>query len=540
MIQFPRWKTLAILAACLASILLAIPNFFAKEQVASWPRFFPHKQVALGLDLRGGAHLLYEMKVEDIRQDWLKTVREDARKRLLDAKLGYQSRPAIVGDSIQVRPNKPEDLEPSLKALRAMIGQIGAGMFGVGGGPDLEVTSDSTGLIKITPTPAALTERLNSAMNAAVETVRRRVDPDGTTEPVIIRQGRDRILVQVPGVEDTSVLKKRIGDTALLTFHLVHPTMTAEEARTGRVPQGYRLAPSSERDGQFYLLDERAIVRGDDLVDAQPGFDQRTNQPVISFRFNQSGARAFGKTTQENVHRPFAIVLDGKVISAPVIQEPILGGTGQISGQFTVETANNLAIQLRSGALPATLTIIEERAIGPSLGADSVEAGKFASIVGAIATIIMTITAYGTFGIFAVFALIMNGIMVLAIMTVMGSTLTLPGIAGLVLTVGMAVDANVLIYERIREEIRSGKNAVAAIEMGFHRALGTIWDSQLTTLAAAIIMFWLGSGPIRGFAVTLSIGIFTSIFSAIFVTRLLVALWLRNARAKSKTIEVPI
>jgi preprotein translocase subunit SecD len=282
------------------------------------------------------------------------------------------------------------------------------------------------------------------------------------------------------------------------------------------------------------------VVPGENLVDAQPGFDQRTNEPIISFRFDQSGARRFGRFTQDNVGRPFAIVLDDKVLSAPVIREPILGGSGQISGSFTVESANTLAVQLRSGALPVKLTIVEERTVGPSLGADSVAAGKLAALVGGVATIAFMTIAYGTFGIFAVLALIMNGMMVIALMSAIGTTLTLPGIAGLVLTVGMAVDANVIIYERIREEIRAGKSAVSAIDAGFSRAITTILDSQLTTFAAAVIMFWLGSGPIRGFAVTLSIGIFTSIFTAITVTRLLVALWLRGERAKPGRIEVPI
>jgi preprotein translocase subunit SecD len=282
------------------------------------------------------------------------------------------------------------------------------------------------------------------------------------------------------------------------------------------------------------------VVPGDELGGSRPGFDQRTNEPIITFRFNQAGARRFGRFTQEHVNRPFAIVLDDKVLSAPVIREPILGGTGQISGSFTVETANTLAVQLRSGALPVKLTIAEERTVGPSLGADSIAAGRLASIIGGSISMVMVIIAYGTFGLFAVLGLIMNGIMVVALMSAVGTTLTLPGIAGLVLTVGMAVDSNVIIYERVREEIRAGKSAVSAIDAGFNRAITTILDSQLTTLAAAIIMFWLGSGPIRGFAVTLSIGIFTSIFTAVTVTRLLIAMWLRAARAKPGKIEVPI
>lgn len=348
------------------------------------------------------------------------------------------------------------------------------------------------------------------------------------------------MLVQFPGLQNTTQLKDLIGQTAKLNFHEVHPTISAEEAKSGRPPAGFRLYPSGENDGLSYLLRETPIVRGDQLVDSQPGFDQRTNEPIISFRFNQAGARAFGRFTQENVGRPFAIVLDDKVISAPSIREPILGGTGQISGSFTVESATNLAIQLRSGALPAKLTIVEERTVGPSLGADSIEAGKLAGMIGGLATIAMTIAAYGTFGIFAVVGLLVHGLLTVAIMTVLGSTLTLPGIAGLVLGIAMAVDANVLIYERIREEIRAGKTPIAAIDAGFTRAFITIADSQLTTLACALVMFWLGSGPIRGFAVTLTIGICTSIFASVTVVRLIAWYWLRTTKQGRRATEVPI
>jgi preprotein translocase subunit SecD len=346
--------------------------------------------------------------------------------------------------------------------------------------------------------------------------------------------------VQFPGLQDTTGLKALIGETARLSFHEVHPSVSAEEARASRPPPGYRVYPSAERDGFLYLLRETPVVRGDQLVDAQPGFDQRTNEPIISFRFNQSGARIFGRFTQENVGRPFAIVLDDKVLSAPVIREPILGGSGQISGSFTVESANKLAIQLRSGALPAKLTIVEERTVGPSLGADSIEAGTRAFIVGGLSALVLMVIVYGTFGAIAAFSQIVNAVLIIALMTVMGSALTLPGIAGLVLTIGMAVDANVLIYERIREEIRAGKSTLAAIDAGFSRAIVTIADSQLTTLVAAVIMFWLGSGPIRGFAVTLTIGIFTSVFTAVTVTRLLIALWLRSGNQKLRPADVPV
>jgi protein-export membrane protein SecD len=541
MLHFSRVKMIAILLTCLVSILFALPNLFTKEQLASWPRFVPTKQMPLGLDLQGGAHLLLAMDTEELRKEWLQTLRDDARRTLRDAKI-FPTGVGIVGNQVRVQLAKPEEADAGVRELRKLLQPLGNALLGTSS-DDISITKGEGGILFVAPTPQGLHQRVINAAGAAIETVNRRINALGTAESTVVRQGADRILVQYPGLSDTKILKDLLGQTAKLSFHDVHPTMTAEEARQGRVPSGYRIYPASERgdeQGVSYLLRETPVVPGDNLVDAQPGFDQRTNEPIISFRFDQSGARRFGRFTQENVNRPFAIVLDDKVLSAPVIREPILGGSGQISGSFTVETANTLAVQLRSGALPVKLTIVEERTVGPSLGADSVAAGQLAGIIGGIATIAFMTIAYGTFGIFAVLALMMNAMMVVALMSAVGTTLTLPGIAGLVLTVGMAVDANVIIYERIREELRAGKSPVNAIDAGFARAITTIMDSQLTTFAAAVIMFWLGSGPIRGFAVTLSIGIFTSIFTAITVTRLLVALWLRGARARPGRIEVPI
>ena len=541
MLHFTRLKSLSILFVCLVSALFALPNLFTKEQLASWPNFLPKRQMPLGLDLQGGAHLLLAMDTNELRQEWLRTLRDDARRNLRDAKL-FPTGVGVVGNSVQVRLAKPEEADAAVRELRKLVQQVGSAVLGTGG-DDLVIAKGDGGLITLAPSAQGLQHRIISAAGAAIETVNRRINALGTAESTVVRQGADRILVQYPGLSDTKVLKDLLGQTAKLSFHEVHPTMTADEARQGRAPSGYRIFAASERgdeQGVSYLLRETPVVPGENLVDAQPGFDQRTNEPIISFRFDQAGARRFGRFTQENVNRPFAIVLDDKVLSAPVIREPILGGSGQISGSFTVETANTLAVQLRSGALPVKLTIAEERTVGPSLGADSISAGQLAASIGGVTTIAMVIIAYGTFGVFAVLGLLMNGIMVVALMSAVGTTLTLPGIAGLVLTVGMAVDSNVIIYERIREELRAGKSAVSAIDAGFSRAITTILDSQLTTLAAAIIMFWLGSGPIRGFAVTLTIGIFTSIFTAVTVTRLLVALWLRSARAKSGKIVVPL
>ncbi|MEQ1712412.1 MAG: protein translocase subunit SecD, partial [Hyphomicrobium sp.] len=401
MLHFARWKVIAILVTCLASLIFAAPNFFAKETVASWPSMLPNKQLALGLDLRGGAHLLLGMDVEELKTDWLKTLREDTRRTLLDlnktrdAKIGFS--PAVVTNGgVQVRITRPEDSDAALKELRKLAQPIGSAVFG-GSGNDIDVAQGAEpGLITLKPNEPGTLNRVTLAMSAAIETINRRINNLGTAEATVVRQGRDRILIQYPGLQDTKMLKDLIGQTAKLTFHSVHSQTSAEEARASRVPNGYKIFEGDKRgETGSYLLQEAPVVTGEDLVDAQPGFDQRTNEAIISFRFNQAGARKFGKFSTDHVGAPFAILLDDKVLSAPVIREPILGGSGQISGSFTVESANNLAIQLRSGALPAKLTIVEERTVGPSLGADSIEAGSRAGLIGAVATIVMTVAAYG-------------------------------------------------------------------------------------------------------------------------------------------------
>ena len=545
MLHFERWKIVLILLTCFLGFLFALPNFFSAETRAKWPGFLPSRAMPLGLDLQGGAHLLLAIDQKDIRHDWLTNLREDARRALRDAKIGF-SAIGISGEALQVRLVKPEDTDAAYDALRKLVQPIGNQILGTTG-DDIEVRRGAEpGVILLQPTSFGLRERLIHATSASIETINRRVNAMGTAESEVVQQGRDRILVQYPGLSDTQQLKDLIGQTAKLSFHAVHPTVTAEEAQTTRPPVGYRVYQSAEREDDpgyqsAYVLQEVPVVQGDDLVDAQPAFDSQTNAPIITFRFNQSGARKFGNFTKTHVGEPFAIVLDDKVISAPVIREAILGGSGQISGNFSVDSANNLAIQLRSGALPAKLTIVEERTVGPSLGADSIEAGMRAAVVGLIAMGIITVYIYGTFGVYALIGLLVHGMLIAALMSAVGATLTLPGIAGFVLTIAMAVDANVLIYERVREEIRAGKTQVMAIETGFRRAFTTILDSQLTTLVAGMIMFWLGSGPIRGFAVTLSLGILTSVFAAVTVTRLLCAMWLKNAKAaKGRHIAIPI
>ncbi|TMJ74913.1 MAG: protein translocase subunit SecD [Alphaproteobacteria bacterium] len=535
MLHFVRWKQIAIVLSVVLGIVLVIPSFFAKETVANWPWFFPRAQINLGLDLRGGAHLLLSMETAEVRKDWLETLRDDARKRLRDAKIAVTG-VGISNNAVQVRLAKAEDGDAALKELRPLSQQTGDLIRGFAG-RDLEMRKEGS-VIVIAPTEAGLQQRITDAISAAIETVRRRVDFTGTTEAQIVRQGSDRILVQVPGLLDTAPLKELIGKTARLTFHEVHPTISAEEAKKTRPPTGYRVWPGSDREEGDQLLRETPVVRGDELKSAQPAFDQQTHEPIIAFTFNGSGARKFGEFTKTHVGRPFAIVLDDKVISAPVIRDAILGGSGQISGSFTVETANQLAIQLRSGALPAKLTVIEERVVGASLGQDSIDAGKLAALVGGFAVAFFMIFAYGLLGVFAVIGAAIHVMFVLAIMAVIGSTMTLPGIAGIVLTIGMAVDANVLINERIREELRGGRTPISAIETGFTRAYGTIIDSQLTTFIAGLVMFWLGSGPIRGFAVTLTLGIMTTVYTAFTIARLLVVWWL--ATQKTRKVEAPL
>jgi preprotein translocase subunit SecD len=520
-------------------VIVALPNLFSKETLATWPSFMPKHQMPLGLDLRGGAHLLLAMDQDEIKKDWLANVRDGARKLLRDAKIGTTGL-GVQGNQIIVKLSKPEDAETAKTELRKLITPIGNALLGSAGN-DIDVTAGTEpGSFVVALTEAGIRERVSQAAASSIETVNRRINALGTAEATVVRQGQDRILIQFPGLQDTAQLKKILGDTAKLTFHEVNPTVSVEDAKLTTVPAGFKIYPGDKSEGGDYLLRETPVVQGDDLADAQPGFDQRNNEPVINFRFNQSGARRFGAFTKENVGRPFAIVLDGKVLSAPVIREPILGGAGQISGNFSVESSNALAVQLRSGALPTKLTIVEERTVGPSLGADSIESGKTAGLIGGLAVVVLTILAYGTFGIFAVVGLLVHLILTLALMTLIGSTLTLPGIAGLVLGVAMAVDANVLIYERIREELRSGKAPISAIDAGFSRAFITIADSQLTTLCCALIMFWLGSGPIRGFAVTLTIGILTSIFASVTVVRLLIWYWLKENAKSRKNVEVPV
>jgi preprotein translocase subunit SecD len=533
MLYFTRWKALGIILIALVVCLCAVPNFFSEATVKTWPKW-AQRHLVLGLDLQGGSHILLEVDANSVKKDKLDQVRDDVRRALRDAKIGYSGL-AVRNDIVEVRITKDTDLQNALAKLRELSQPLG-GLLGSSGQRSLEISDAGGGLIRLTVPQAAITERIRQAVEQSIQIVERRVNELGTVEPLIQRQGVDRILVQVPGLQDPTRLKELLGKTAKLDFRMVDLTVPADQAVQGRVPPDSEVLMSSTSPKTPYVIKKQVLVSGADLTDAQPGFDQRTGEPIVSFRFNTSGSRKFAQATSENVGQPFAIVLDNEVISAPVIREPITAGSGQISGSFTVQAANDLAILLRAGALPAPLTIIEERTVGPGLGQDSIEKGELAAYVGSIMVIVFMLVTYRLFGVFANIAVAINVAMIFGVLSLLNATLTLPGIAGIVLTVGIAVDSNVLIYERIREELRGGRNAISAIDAGFKRALSTILDSNITTFIAAAVLFYIGTGPVRGFAVTLGIGIITTVFTAFTLTRLIVATWVRWKRPQSVPI----
>jgi preprotein translocase subunit SecD len=533
MLYFSRWKALATILTALIVCLFAVPNFFPESTVKTWPRW-AQRHLVLGLDLQGGSYLLLEVDGNSVKRDRLNAIRDDTRKVLRDARI-VNSGAVVRGDAVEVRINKESDVPAALSKLRDLAQPLG-GLMGGSGQRDLEVSDAGGGLIRLTVPQPAILDRMRKTIEQSIQIVERRVNELGTVEPLIQRQGTDRILVQVPGLQDPTRLKELLGKTAKMEFRMVDLTVSPEQASAGRVPADSELLESAENPGQKYVIKRQVLVSGGDLTDAQPGFDQRSGQPIVSFKFNTTGARKFAQATTEHVKEPFAIVLDNQVISAPVIQEPITGGQGQISGNFTVQQANDLAILLRAGALPAPLTVVEERTVGPGLGADSIEKGELAAYVGSILVIIFMLVTYRLFGVFANIAVAINVAMIFGILSLLNATLTLPGIAGIVLTVGIAVDSNVLIYERIREELRAGRTPISAIDAGFRRALATILDSNITTFIAAAVLFYIGTGPVRGFAVTLGIGIITTVFTAFTVTRLIVAWWVQWKRPKTVPI----
>lgn len=531
--QFSPIRTAVIILVAVLGILFTIPSFLPKDVLAGWPGFLPKQTVVLGLDLQGGSHLLLQVNRNSIVTERIKSLRRDVRSALANDN-GIGNLITTGTDSITVELTDPTQKDAAMAAIQKLQTNI-SGNFGVGGTPELAFSQTPDGKIVVSLTPDGVAARMSALVTQSMEVIRNRVDQVGTTEPTIQRQGDNRVLVQVPGFDDSERLKELISRTARLTFHLVHPTMTAAQAEAQGIPSGYFILPSA--DGGNELLNENVELGGELLTNAQPGFDQQTSRSVVSFQFNTAGAITFGAITSKNVGKRFAIVLDNQVITAPTIQQPITGGSGQISGNFTPQTANDLAVLLRAGALPATLDVVEERSVGPSLGADSIRAGITAGIVASVLVLAFMVIAYGMFGVFANVALILNVVLILGSLSAIGATLTLPGIAGIVLTIGVAVDANVLIYERMREEQRAGKSILASLDAGFHRAWGTIIDSHLTQLIAAIVLYFLGSGPIQGFAVTLALGILTSLFTAYTVTRLFISIWYRVKRPKTLRIQ---
>jgi len=531
MLYFTRWKALAIILTALVVCLCAVPNFFPEARVKTWP-LWAQRHLVLGLDLQGGSYLLLEVDSNYVKKEKLDQVRDDVRRVLREAKIGYTGLVAR-NDAVEVHISRDTDFQTALSKLRELSQPLG-GLLGSNGQRSLEVSDATNGTIRMTVPQAAITDRIRQTIEQSIQIVEKRVNELGTVEPVIQRQGTDRILVQVPGLQDPTRLKELLGKTAKMEFRMVDEAVPPDAAVQGRIPPDDELLP--EVNGQKLVIKKQVLVSGGDLSDAQTAFDQRTSEPVVSFKFNSSGARKFAQATTENVGQRFAIVLDNQVISAPVIREPIIGGQGQISGSFTVQSANDLAILLRAGALPAPLTVIEERTVGPGLGQDSIEKGELAAYVGSILVVVFMLVTYRLFGLFANIAVAINVAMIFGVLSLLNATLTLPGIAGIVLTVGIAVDSNVLIYERIREEIRGGRNAISAIDAGFKRALATILDSNITTFIAAAVLFYIGTGPVRGFAVTLGIGILTTVFTAFTLTRLIVAWWVRWKRPQSVPI----
>ena len=531
MLYFTRWKALAIILTALVVCLCAVPNFFPEARVKTWP-LWAQRHLVLGLDLQGGSYLLLEVDSNYIKKEKLDQIRDDVRRVLRENKIVYTGL-SVRNDAVEVRISKDTEQPTALSKLRDLSQPLG-GLLGSNGQRSLEVADAGNGTIRLTVPPAAVTDRVRQTIEQSIQIVEKRVNELGTVEPVIQRQGTDRILVQVPGLQDPTRLKELLGKTAKMEFRMVDESVLPDAATQGKIPADDELL--SEVTGQKIVVRKQVLVSGGDLSDAQTSFDQRSGEPVVSFKFNSSGARKFATATTDGVGQRFAIVLDNQVISAPVIREPIIGGQGQISGSFTVQSANDLAILLRAGALPAPLTVIEERTVGPGLGQDSIEKGELAAYVGSILVIVFMLVTYRLFGLFANIAVTINVAMIFGVLSLLNATLTLPGIAGIVLTVGIAVNSNVLIYERIREEIRGGRNAISAIDAGFKRALATILNSNITTFIAAAVLFYIGTGPVRGFAVTLGIGILTTVFTAFTLTRLIVAGWVRWKRPQSVPI----
>jgi protein-export membrane protein SecD len=534
-LQVSIWTRAITILVVLAGILIALPNAFSPAFRAKLPHFVPSQAVNLGLDLQGGSYLLLQVDFDQVTRDRTESLVGDIRAAFRKAHISFTDLTSH-GDTVTVRVTDPSQMDQARTLVQGVNPNMTGSVLSVGG-KEYDQTEPGGGVFSLRMTDAYKTLTRQQVMDQSIEVVRRRIDALGTKEPTIERNGEDRILVQVPGLQDPAQLKELLGKTAKMTLQLVdeqaNPMATT-------APIGDEILPMMSEDKnsppQKIVVQRRVMVSGDRLTDASQGFNQQTGAPVVDFRLDSVGARQFGDVTKEHVGHRFAIVLDKQVLTAPVIQSVILGGSAYIEGNFTTQTANNLAILLRAGALPAPLHTIEERSVGAELGKDSVDAGRWAAIAGLALVALFMVLRYGLFGIFADIALTLNVVLLLAALTAFGATLTLPGIAGIVLTMGMAVDANVLIYERIREEQRNGRTMLAAIDTGFRRAMATIIDANMTHLIASLILFELGSGPVKGFAVTLAVGIITSFFTAVMVTRLIVITWLNTARPRTLTI----
>ncbi len=514
MYKLSRSRVIIILAICALGIFFAIPNLISNpEKLPKW-----WQPVNLGLDLQGGSNLLLEVKIDDVIKERMSSIEDSARQQLRENRIRYQN---LVAGNTSVKVKIDNDTARSKAAN--LFRKIDSGIV-------VNELADNT--LEITYSEVELNKLKMRVVEQSIEIVRRRIDELGTKEPVIQSQGSDRIVVQLPGLQNPEEVKKLLGKTAKMSFHLVDSRSSAAEARRGKLSAASKLIQGAE--GEYYVIGRKPIISGENLVDAQPSFQE--GEPVVSFKFNSLGGKKFGEVTKNNIGERLAIVLDNEVISAPVIQSAILGGSGIISGSFTVKSANDLALLLRSGALPAPLEVLEERTVGAGLGADSIQEGIIASIIGLTAVAVFMVAAYGLFGIFTTITVFINLFLMLGALSFMGATLTLPGIAGIILTIGMAVDANVLIFERMREEVKAGRSTKDAAEAGFTEAWGTIVDSNLTTLVAALVLFYFGTGPVRGFAVTLAIGIATSMFTSVTVTRLIITSWLM----KYKPTKLPI
>jgi len=534
-LQVSLWTRLLTLVILLGGILIALPNALSPDVRARMPKFLPSSAVNLGLDLQGGSYLLLGVDFDQVTRDRVESLLGDIRAGFRKARMPLTDLNAH-GDTVSVKVTDPSRLEEARTLLQGLNPNMTGSVLSVGG-KEYDMT-ESAGVFTLRMTDAFKTLTRQQVMDQSIEVVRRRIDELGTREPSIERSGDDRILVQVPGLQDPTQLKNILGKTAKMSFRLVDEQA---DPNASVPPIGDEILPvmndkNKNVPARKVVVQRRVMVSGDRLTDASAGFDQQTGQPIVNFRFDSVGARQFGDVTKEHVGHRFAIVLDNQVISDPNINSVILGGSGYIIGSFTTQTANDMAILLRAGALPAPLKPLEERTVGAELGADSIKAGRYSAIAGLALVALFMVLRYGLFGIFADIALTLNVVLLLAALTAFGATLTLPGIAGIVLTMGMAVDANVLIYERIREEQRNGRTMLAAIDTGFRRAMATIIDANMTHLIASLILFQLGTGPIKGFAVTLAVGIITSFFTAVMVTRLIVITWLNTARPRKLTI----